>query len=60
MNQVERLGGTATVRTVKFDQWLASLWRGERLGVTLVVLGLVVGGACRYVGGLMAEDIGEP
>ena len=56
MRQVERLGGTATVQTVKFDQWLGSLWHGERLGLTLAVLGLVVGGACWKVGELMAEE----
>ena len=56
MREVERLGGTATVQTVRFNQWLGSLWHGERLGWTLAVLGLVVGGACRKFGELMAED----
>ena len=56
MREVARLGGTATVQTVKFNLWLASLWHGERLGLTLVVLGFVVGGACWRVGALMGED----
>ena len=56
MREVARLGGTATVQTVKFNLWLASLWHGERLGWTLAVLGLVVGGACWRVGALMGED----
>src|SRR5471032_1467434 len=56
MREVARLGGTATVQTVKFNLWLASLWHGERLGWTLALLGLVVGGACWHVGGLMGED----
>ena len=56
MREVARLGGTATVQTVKFNLWLASLWHGERLGLTLAVLGLVVGGACCRVGLLMAEE----
>ena len=56
MRQVERLGGTATVQTVKFNLWLGSLWHGERLGATLAVLGLLVGGACWKLGELMAED----
>lgn len=59
MREVARLGGTATVQTVKFNLWLASLWHGERLGLTLAVLGFVVGGACWWVGSLMGEDIGE-
>ena len=56
MREVARLGGTATVQTVKFNLWLASLWHGERLGWTLAVLGLVAGGACWRVGALMGED----
>ena len=56
MQQVERLGGTATVQTVKFNLWLGSLWHGERLAFTLAVLGLVVGGACWKIGSLMGEE----
>jgi hypothetical protein len=56
MRELERLGGTASVQTVKFDQWMASLWHGQRLGLTLALLGLVVGGACWHVGGLMDEE----
>lgn len=56
MREVARLGGTATVQTVKFNLWLASLWHGERLGLTLAMLGFVVGGACWRVGLLMGED----
>ncbi len=56
MRELARLGGTATVQTVKFNLWLASLWHGERLGLTLAVLGLFVGGACWRIGLLMEED----
>jgi len=56
--ELQRLGGTATVQTVKFDQWLDSLWHGKRLAGTLAVLGLLVGGACWKIGGLMSEDAG--
>jgi len=56
MQQLERLGGRASVQTAEFDRWLSSLWHGRRLAVTLAVLGLVVGGACWRVGGLMDED----
>jgi len=54
---LERIGGKATARTVAFDDWLASLWHGERLGWTLAVLSLVVGGACLHVAGLMDEAV---
>ena len=57
MRELARLGGTATVQTVKFNQWVASLWHGERLAGTLAVLGLLVGGACWKIGELMAEDV---
>ena len=56
MREVERLGGTAGVQTVKFDQWLGSWWHGQRLAFTLALLGLLLGGACWHVGGLMAEE----
>ena len=56
MRELARLGGTATVQTVKFDRWLGSLWHGERLAGTLAVLGLILGGACWKIGELMAED----
>ena len=55
MREVARLGGTATVQTVKFNLWVSSLWHGERLGWTLAVLGFVMGGAFWRVGGLMGE-----
>ncbi len=59
MREVERLGGTATVQTVKFNHWLASMWQGQNLATTLAVLGLVLGGAFWWIGGLMAEEVDE-
>jgi len=56
MRELDRLGGKATVQAVKLDQWLGSLFHGQALGVTLAVLGPVIGGACRHVGGLMGEE----
>lgn len=56
MQQVARLGGTATVQTVKFNLWLGSLWQGVRLAETLAVLALLVGGAVWKIGELMGED----
>jgi hypothetical protein len=57
MRELQRLGGTATVQTVKFDRWLDSLWHGQRLAGTVAVLCLLVGGACWKIGGLMSEDL---
>jgi hypothetical protein len=56
MRDLARLGGMATVQTVKFDQWLGSIWHGQALGWTLAALGLLAGGACWWVGGLMGEE----
>ena len=59
MRELARLGGTATVQTVKFDHWLDSLWHGQRLAGTLAVLGLLLGGACWKIGELMGEDLSD-
>jgi hypothetical protein len=59
MREVARLGGTATVQTVKFNLWLSSMWHGERLAFTLALLGLVVGGVFWKVGELMGEEVDE-
>jgi hypothetical protein len=56
---IARIGGAATVRVVQFDQWLGSLWHGERLAWTIAVLSLLVSGACFYLAGLMDEDVGD-
>jgi hypothetical protein len=59
MRELERLGGSASVHTAEFDQWLGSLWHGRRLAGTLAVLGLLAGGAFWRVGGLMGEEVDE-
>jgi len=56
LRELDRLGGTAAVQTVKFDGWLGSLFHGQRLAFTLAMLGLVLGGACWHIGGLMGEE----
>jgi hypothetical protein len=56
MQELERLGGKASVWTYRFDRWLASLWHGQRLAGTLAVLSLVISWGCFHLAGLMAED----
>jgi hypothetical protein len=58
LQQLERLGGQASVRTYQFDRWLASLWHGRRLAYTLAILSAGVALLCFYIAGLMAEDVG--
>lgn len=38
--QLERIGGKAAVALDEFDDWLASLWTGQRLAVTVAVLSI--------------------
>jgi ABC-type transport system involved in cytochrome c biogenesis permease subunit len=57
MQQVERLGGTAAVLTLRLHRWLASLWHGRRLAVTLLVLATAIGLLCFHIAGLMGEDV---
>lgn len=59
MQQLERLGGRASVQATRLDEWLSSLWHGRRLAGTLAVLSLAAAAGCLYVGGLMAEDVDE-
>jgi hypothetical protein len=55
LQQLERLGGKAAVQTFKFQRWFSSIWRGQRLAYTLVVLGAAVALACWHLASLMDE-----
>jgi hypothetical protein len=59
MQQLERLGGQASVRTAQLDHWLSSLWEGRRLAGTLAVLSLVAAAGCVWIAGLMAEEVDD-
>jgi hypothetical protein len=54
--ELERLGGKATVWTHQLDQWLSSLWHGQRLAYTLGALSLAIALLCFHIAGLMDED----
>ncbi len=45
-HQMELFGGKATLVGAQLDDWLASLWHGERLAYTIAVLTLLVALAC--------------
>jgi hypothetical protein len=59
MQQLERLGGQASVQTARLDAWLSSLWQGRRLAGTLAVLSLLAAAGCAWIAGLMAEDVDD-
>ncbi len=45
-HQMELFGGKAAVAGAQFDDWLASLWHGQRLAYTVAVLTALVALAC--------------
>jgi hypothetical protein len=51
---IERIGGTAAVYTVRFNQWLGSLWHGKQLAATVAVLALVVALLCFLLARMIA------
>ena len=53
--QVQRLGGQTGLLMVHFNQWLDSLWHGERLAYTIGALAIVVGLACFKIAAMIAE-----
>ena len=55
MQQLERLGGKASVQTFKFQQWFASLWQGRQLAWTLAVVSMALALLCWHVAGLVDE-----
>jgi hypothetical protein len=59
MQQLERIGGQASVQTARLDQWLSSLWEGRRLAGTLAVLSLLAAAGCLWIAGLMAEEVDD-
>jgi hypothetical protein len=59
LQQLERLGGKAAVRTHQFSDWLESLTHGRRLAWTLALCSGAVAGACWYLAGLAEEDLGR-
>jgi hypothetical protein len=55
LQQLERLGGKAAVQTFKLQRWVDSLWHGQRLAYTLLLLGAGAAALCWYVAGLLDE-----
>ncbi|WP_422084804.1 hypothetical protein [Variovorax sp.] len=53
--EMERLGGKATVWMAESATWLGSLWHGRRLAFTLALLATVIDGSCIYLAGLASE-----
>ena len=58
--QLERLGGKASVWAVQFNRWLGSLWSGRRLAATLTVLTVLSALVCCWAARLCAEEVDDP
>ncbi len=48
-NQIERIGGKATLYAVRFNEWFASLWHGRTLAYTVAVLSLAISLVCFWI-----------
>jgi hypothetical protein len=59
LQQLERVGGKATVWILGLNDWLVSLIRGPRLAYTLALVCAAVAGGCFYLAGLADEDDGS-
>ncbi len=55
MQQLARLGGTASVQTFKFQRWFASLWEGQQLAYALLIVSAALALLCWHIAGLMDE-----
>ena len=53
LQQLERIGGKAAVQTFKLQRWFSSIWQGQQLAYTLVVLGVWVALFCWRIASLM-------
>jgi hypothetical protein len=54
-SDLENVGGKAAVLSDRFHWWLADLWHGRRLALTLAALASALALACWLVGRLGAE-----
>ena len=45
-NQIERIGGKATLYAVRFNEWFSSLWHGKALAFTVALLSVAIALAC--------------
>ena len=54
---IELFGGKAMIPMVRFNQWLGTLWHGERLAFTVGVLSIVVALACFWAAGRVLENM---
>jgi len=59
LDQMERVGGKANVFTSEMSDWVRSLWRGRRLGDTLLVLTVVLSGSCFYWANFLAHPLAD-
>jgi len=47
--ELERIGGTANKLSAEFIDWFGSLWAGQNLAYTIVVLTITATGGFRFV-----------
>ncbi len=57
--ELERLGGSVSVRIVEFDSWIATFLHGKRLAWPLAIVAALLAAGCFYLAGLAAEDVAD-
>jgi hypothetical protein len=55
MQQLERIGGKASVQIYKFQQVFESLWHGRKLAYTLIVVTALLALLCWHIADLVDE-----
>ncbi|MFM0040527.1 hypothetical protein [Paraburkholderia sediminicola] len=54
--ELQRIGGNAAVLMAQLHQWFDGLWHGTALAYTVAVLGVLLAGACFFIGYFFADD----
>ncbi|MFM0729897.1 hypothetical protein PQQ52_05290 [Paraburkholderia sediminicola] len=54
--ELQRIGGNAAVLMAQLHQWFDGLWHGSALAYTVAVLGVLLAGACFFIGHFFADD----
>ncbi|WP_434111689.1 hypothetical protein [Paraburkholderia caffeinilytica] len=54
--ELQRIGGNAAVLMAQLHQWFDGLWHGTALAYTVAVLGVLLAGACFFIGYFFADS----
>jgi len=55
-DQLARMGGRSAVFADQFNRWFSGLWRGQNLGLTIIVLGTILALVLLWIGREVERD----